>query len=181
MAAVLTLGGQAATAFVVLILFRAVWHKATAYLQVVGFAQGYGLIPDRLAYPAVRALTGAEALAIVLLALPPTRMAGGLIAALLFAAYAIAMALALRAGRREIDCGCGGAPQIVSGATLARNGVLILLALGAAAAPATPVGALPAAAAILVAVTLWLSLTVAETLDANRALMRGPRPRTGEL
>lgn len=166
---VLTLAGQAATAFVVLILFRAFWHKITSYLEVVGFAQDYELVPERWTYGLVRALTVLEGIAILLLALPATRLAGAVLAAGLFAGYGVIMALALKQGKTQIECGCGGTPQIVSPVTLARNGVLVVLALGAGLAPDAAVGVWAAGAAILVALTLWLSLTVAETLDATRA------------
>lgn len=170
---VLTLAGQAATAFVVLILFRAFWHKITAYLEVVGFAQDYELVPERWTYGLVRALTVLEGIAILALAFPATRLAGAVLAAGLFAGYGVIMALALKQGKTQIECGCGGTPQVVSPVTLARNAVLVVLALGAGLAPNlapdAPVGMWAAGAAILVALTLWLSLTVAETLDATRA------------
>lgn len=166
---VLTLAGQAATAFVVLILFRAFWHKTTSYLEVVGFAQDYELVPERWTYGLVRALTVLEGIAILTLALPMTRLFGAVLAAGLFAGYFVLMALALKQGKTQIECGCGGTPQVVSVVTLLRNAVLVALALGAGLAPDAPVGVWAAGAAILVALTLWLSLTVAETLDATRA------------
>lgn len=172
MGAVLTLLGHAAAALVALILFRAAWHKVTAFAKVTGFAQGYGLLSERWIPVAVRGLAGAELLAAALLAVPATRLVGGALAAALFAGYAVAMALALRAGRRTIDCGCGGPPQLVSGLTVARNLLLAALALALTQAPALPVGLPGSLAALGVAGTLLLSLSVAETLDGNLARLR---------
>lgn len=178
---VLTLAGQAATTFVVLILFRAFWHKITAYLEVVGFAQDYELVPERWTYGLVRALTVLEGIAILALALPMTRLLGAALAAGLFAGYGVIMVLALKQGKTQIECGCGGTPQVVSSVTLARNALLVALALGAGLAPDAAVGVWAAAAAILVALTLWLSLTVAETLDATRArVMRLANPTSSK-
>ena len=141
------------TAFLAIVLARAAWHKLDRYLETVGFAQGYGLVPDAWAAPLVRALTVAEAAALLALLVPATRPLGGLAAAGLFAGYGLLMAAALLRGRRRIECGCGGPPQLVSGFTLARNAALAGLGLTAAALPVAtvpPLGALVAVAAALV-------------------------------
>ncbi|WP_138466530.1 MauE/DoxX family redox-associated membrane protein [Poseidonocella sp. HB161398] len=155
------------TAFLVLVLARAAWHKAAAYHETVGFAQGYGLVPAAWTYPIVRALTAAEMLAILLMFLPATRAFGGLLAAGLFAGYGVLMGLALRHGRSEIDCGCGGAPQPVSALTLGRNAVLAALALGIAAIPAGTVGAIGALVSLAAGLTFFAVYGVAEKLASH--------------
>ena len=45
------------TSFLVIVLARAVWHKVDRFLETVGFAQGYGLVPDAWAVLIVRALS----------------------------------------------------------------------------------------------------------------------------
>lgn len=129
MAEIASFFSVAITTFLVVILTRAAWHKFDAYLETIGFAQGYDLVPEAWVPGILRALMLAEAAAVLALLLPQTRMFGGLLAAGLFAGYGLLMALALSQGKREIDCGCGGLPQVVSGFTLARNGVLVALAL----------------------------------------------------
>lgn len=163
------------TTFLVIVLARAAWHKSDRFLETVGFAQGYGLISDRWAAPIVRALTVAEGAAVLALLVSDLRPLGGLLAAGLFAGYGGAMGVALTQGRSEIDCGCGGTPQIVSGYTLMRNAVLTLLALAIAAQPATTVGLVDAAAAIAVALVLAAIYAVIEKLASHL-----PNIRAGE-
>jgi hypothetical protein len=101
-----------------------------------------------------------EGAAAVLL-LTPWRETGALLAAALLALYAAAMAQA-RAQGRELDCGCGGEPLPVSWALVARNAVLVALALFAAApAAARALGwqdFLVVAAAVLLATLLYAAL-----------------------
>ncbi|WP_172329947.1 MauE/DoxX family redox-associated membrane protein [Mangrovicoccus sp. HB161399] len=167
MEALVPYASAAVTGFTVLVLARAAWHKASAYHETVGFAQGYGLVPAAWTYPIVRALTAAEILAIALMFLPATRASGGLLAAGLFAGYGVLMGLALRNGRSEIDCGCGGAPQVVSGLTLGRNALLSGLALGIALIPAGPVGVPGALVSLAAGLTFFAVYGVAEKLASH--------------
>lgn len=155
------------TALLVILLARAAWHKLDRFLETVGFAQGYGLVPDAWAAPIVGALTAAEAAAILALLWPATRPLGGLLAAGLFAGYGLLMAAALRKGRTRIECGCGGAPQIVSGLTLGRNAVLAALGLTIAMLPVTTVPPAGALIAIAAALVLAAQYGVAEKLGAH--------------
>lgn len=164
------------TSFLAIVLARAAWHKADRFLETVGFAQGYGLVPDAWAAPIVRALTVAEALTVAALLLPGLRWIGAVSAATLFAGYGVLMLLALRQGRHRIDCGCGGAPQIVSTFTLARNAALTLLALVLAGLPADLVS--PAGAATAIAAALVLSAIYA-TIEKLASHL--PHIRQGEL
>lgn len=157
----------AVTSFLVLILARAAWHKWQAFHETVGFAQGYALVPQEWTPAIVRALTVAEALAIALLMLPFTRELGGLMAAGLFAAYGVLMGLALMRGQTEIDCGCGGAPQIVSGLTLGRNALLTALGLSVAVIPVAPLGAMGALVTVASGVTFFAIFGVAEKLASH--------------
>jgi hypothetical protein len=68
--------------------------------------------------PITELLTGAALL------LPAARPVAGLIAALLFVLYGMAMGINLTRGRDTIDCGCGDTPQPLSVALLGRNAVL---------------------------------------------------------
>jgi hypothetical protein len=56
--------------------------------------------------------------------------------------------------------------------TLGRNAALTLIALGVAVVPSGQVVPMQAAAAVLVALTLWFAIIVLENLDANRGQMR---------
>ncbi|WP_322895082.1 MULTISPECIES: MauE/DoxX family redox-associated membrane protein [unclassified Yoonia] len=169
---VTALFGLAGTALIVVILLQAFWHKTSAFWEVVGFARDYDLIPESWTAPAVRFLATVEALSILFLLLPLSRSFGALLAGVLFAGYGLAMFAALRAGKTSIHCGCGGPPQLISAVTLGRNAALTLIALGVASVPTGQVAPMQAAAAVLIALTLWFAIFVMEHLDANRGQMR---------
>lgn len=173
MADAASLASVTITAFLAIVLARAVWHKAGAFLETVGFAQGYGLVPDAWTAPAVRALIAAETATIAALLVPAARPLGGLAAAGLFAGYGLLMAAALANGRTRIECGCGGAPQVVSGLTLARNAVLAAFGLAVALLPVATVPPLAAAIAIATALVLAGQYAVAEKLGAHLPHIRG--------
>lgn len=163
------------TAFLVIVLARAAWHKLDRFLETVGFAQGYGLVPEAAAAPVVRALTAAEVAAIVALLVPVTRPVGGLASAGLFGGYGLLMAAAMRQGRGRIECGCGGPPQLLSGLTLARNAGLAALGLAVALLPVTPVPPAGALLAILAALVLAAQYGILEKLASHL-----PNIRMGE-
>ena len=82
------------TVFLAVLLLRAAWHKAQSFLETTGFVADYGLVPPGREALVTRALIGLEAVAVALLVLPATRVAGALLAAALLAGYGAAMALA---------------------------------------------------------------------------------------
>lgn len=155
------------TSFLVIVLARAAWHKLDRFLETVGFAQDYGLVPAAWAAPIIRVLTGLEALTIVALVLPGFRLAGAVLAAGLFAGYGGLMAAALMKGKRRIDCGCGGPPQMVSGFTLGRNALLAALALVLAGLPVVSVQPHEALVAIIGALVLAAVYGIAEKLASH--------------
>ena len=157
----------AVTAFLVALLSRAAWHKGQAFAETTGFAIGYALVPSRLVPVILRALIGAETLAVTLLLLPGTRAAGALLAAGLFLGYGALMMAALLRGQRQIECGCGGPPQIVSPLTIARNGALAAFALAVAALPAATVGSAGAVLALTAGLVAWAIYAVAEKLASH--------------
>jgi len=124
-----------------LVLGAAALHKVRAPGRFRAARAEYRLLPARLEGAAARALPALEALAALGLLAPasaPARGAAALAGALLVV-YGAAIAVNLARGRREIECGCslGGARQPLSGALVARNGLLAALA----AAAALPAGA----------------------------------------
>lgn len=167
MASLAPLMSVTVTSFLAILLARSLWHKVDRFLETVGFAQGYALVPDAWAAPAVRVLTLAEGATLLALLVPGLRQAGGVMAATLFAGYGAVMALALLRGQSRIECGCGGAPQIVSAYTLSRNAVLTGLALAVAWLPARAVTPAEAAAGIAAALVLSAILATIEKLASH--------------
>ncbi len=134
------------------------------------------------AYGVPQALTGVMAVllpaaeaALALALLTPWRAIGALGAAVLLLGYAAAMAWH-RAQGHALDCGCGGEPLPLSWALVARNGVLVALAL-AAAAPMTS-RALLLADFLVIAGALLLGTLLFATLHQVLRQRAGLRART---
>ncbi|MEH3048144.1 MauE/DoxX family redox-associated membrane protein [Sphingomonas adhaesiva] len=121
---------------------------------VEGVVADYRLLPASLVAPVARALPWGEiALGLALVAgLRPWAPGAGIA---LLLAFAAAMAVNIRRGRRNIDCGCGlsALRQPLGWGTVARN-----VALAASLLPATVLDAPHGAAAILVAAVTGAAL-----------------------
>jgi hypothetical protein len=111
--------------------------KLAALEPFVGVVRNYRLLPGALVRPVAYLIPPLElALAAGLLLVPGGRLPA-LGAALLTLGFAAAMAVNLRRGRADIDCGCfaGLMRQRLSWALVARNAALAALLLLVAAAP----------------------------------------------
>lgn len=168
----MALPGGALTTFLTLLLLRAAWHKAQALPETAGSIASYRVLPAGWEDMAARAVTAVEALLLVALVLPPARSLGAAGTAVLLLGYAAAMALALWRGQRRIDCGCGGAPQVISILTIARNALLALLALLLATLPAGATSMAGAALSVAGGLTLWCLYAIVEGLLANAGHLR---------
>ena len=162
-----------ATGFLGIVFARAIFEKAGGYAIYVATLRDYRLTPAPLV-PVVGALLfAAEVAALPLLLWPATRSVGACLAASLLCLYALAMSLALAAGRTQIECGCGGDGQTVSYSLVARNIVLIALALMLLAPPATrATGIVDMIGAVCAMLIAWLALASAEKTIENAAAVR---------
>lgn len=128
---------HAAAATLSVLLLLGAWDKLRELALFRDAVEAYRLLPATLVAPAALAIALAEALAGALLLAGPLRAAGALLALALLAVVSGAVALNLARGHTAIDCGCGGIAtgrhQPLSAGLLARNAVLALLALVAAA------------------------------------------------
>lgn len=114
-------------------------HKLKAIGETAEVIRAYRVAPPELSFmiaPVVAVLEGAIAIGLLL---PASRMAAGIAAAMMFLLYASAIAVNLKRGRLDIDCGCsfGGGGGRISAVLVVRN--IALAALAALAA--LPVGA----------------------------------------
>ncbi len=142
--------------------------------RFVAAVRAYRLLPS----PVVSAAAGAIMLTEAALALAVwtdawQRQALGSMAALL-SVYWLAIAINLKRGRRDIDCGCSGPAmrQTLSGGLLVRNALLVVLVLAAAlGGPAVReliwLDYLSIGAGVAMAVLMYAS--------ANRLLAQAPR------
>ena len=102
-------------------------HKLRESARFRAELQRFDTLPTRLVQPVSLALAGCEIAALLTLAVTP--VIGLPLASALLVVYAVAMALNVWRGRRDIDCGCGGVPMPISWGLVARNFFLAGLAL----------------------------------------------------
>lgn len=120
------------SAFLALMFLRAALHKAADLTRFEGSLADYALLPDWSLRTVRLLIPGLELACAAALAWGGARAVGAQAAAALLLGYGAAMAVNLARGRSEIDCGCGGPPERLSWALVARN-----LGLAAALIPAT--------------------------------------------
>ncbi len=154
--------------------------KLMALEPFVGVVRNYRLLPGAAIRPFAYLLPPLElALALGLLALPGSPLPP-LLAALLMAAFAAAMAINLRRGRADIDCGCfaGLMRQKLSWPLVGRNLVLalVLLAVALVAAGARSLAWLDLVTAAAGAATLLLAWAAVGSLYGM-----APRLRPAEM
>lgn len=134
---------------------------------------GYALLPERVVGAIAVALASGEASLGVALVTPAAwhlRQPALLASAALLALYGVAIAVNLARGRRDIDCGCAGpaARQPLSEWLLARNALLVAMALaclgGPASRPLVWIDALTVSGGIAMLGATWLA---AHRLQAN--------------
>ncbi|MGQ9425437.1 MauE/DoxX family redox-associated membrane protein [Gilvimarinus sp. F26214L] len=156
-----------------LLFFMAARHKQADYARFQVQLDAYQIVPDPLVKPVARVLPWLEMTLVVLLLVPATRAVAGTLAASLLVIYAIAMSISLMRGRSEIDCGCGGSPQTLSGWLLLRNAVLAMGALSLAVpSSARALSLLDASLMVLLTAALALSYLMVEQLIRNHYVFR---------
>ena len=162
-----------------IVFARALVEKSSNFVVYAATLRDYRLVPEGLAPFAAVCLFVAEVAALFLLIWPDTRAAGAILSIVLLGLYGLAMTLALTAGREEIECGCGGAGQIVSWALVARNIALISVA-ALMLAPETPRALSWFDSAQLVCAILisWLALAIVETAIESQSAVRRLRAQS---
>ncbi len=114
---------------VALILFSAAWHKFSELDIFAGALDAYQLLPSIAVMPIARLLPCVEVVIALMVLIPATRPVGLVACAGLVALYALAIAVNLARGRRQIDCGCGGDVHLLSWGLVLRNTLLAGIAL----------------------------------------------------
>jgi len=158
--------GLTARLLVALVFGSAAAGKLRAPRAFAGILREYRVLPAVLVAPAVVCVIALEAFVTLAIWWPPLRAAAAATGLLLLTGYALAIALNLARGRREIDCGCsfGGTGEPLSWALPVRNAVLAIVCVGAGLPPSAPLAwlglvvALPAAAALALCYRTWGAL-----------------------
>lgn len=136
----------------------------------------YRLLPSALVTPAGRLLGATELVLALALLMPDARPAAALATAVLLLGYGAAMGINLARGRTDIDCGCGDAPQPLSGWLLVRNGVLAGAALSLTLADSgRTLGWMDLLLGVPSLLTLMVTYLAVEQLFANNVLDRSRR------
>jgi hypothetical protein len=117
-----------AVGFAALVFARSILEKVTQYSLFVARVRDYRIIAERLTPLAATTALGLEVATLLALLVPRGNFLGAISAIGLFALYGVAMGHALRAGRTEIECGCGGQGQVVSWLLVIRNVVFAAIA-----------------------------------------------------
>ncbi len=151
-----------------LLFFTAARHKMNSGRRFEAQLAAYRLLPESMLRPVAKALPWLELTVAVALLVPVTRIPAALVAIALLVMYATAMAVNIKRGRSEIDCGCGDQPQSLSRWLLLRNAVLAV----ATAALIAPVAerALDVADILFMVIltaTLSLAYVMCEQLTRN--------------
>lgn len=117
-----------------LLLARAAAHKLADVGAFRRTFEAYGIVPPAWSVAAGAVLIALECGLATGLWLPRVAPWAALGCAVLLAVYGGAMALNLARGRRDLDCGCAGPAhrQPISPLLVARNALLVTLALAAA-------------------------------------------------
>jgi Methylamine utilisation protein MauE len=145
--------------------------KLRALDEFIGVVHNYRVLPEMLARPVAYGLPPLEAAIALGLLTEPTRTLAGSGAAFLLLVFGLAMGVNLVRGRVEIDCGCfaSALKQRISWSLVARNLVLIGLALLALQSPlpartATWLDLVTVGTAVLGAVLLYVAFTQLRSL-----------------
>ncbi|PCD02085.1 methylamine utilization protein MauE [Sphingomonas spermidinifaciens] len=169
---------------VVMLLFDTGAAAVRVYAALMFVAAGLTKFHDRDGFAATVAayrLLPAGAAAVIAAMLPPIELAIGAAlvvpdlriaapaAAMLLALFALAAAINLMRGRRDLDCGCGTGARIGWG-LVAGNLALSILLVATLGAGQPPLGLMAAAAAL--SFGLWLCARVRATLAALPPLRR---------
>lgn len=166
-------------AFTAMVFIRAAWHKLADFRAFVGFVSDYRLLPAQLVETASATLLVVEITIAVTLLIPGVRPLGAVLAIVLLGLYAAAIGITIARGRTSVECGCGGAPNLLSSVLLVRNGVLALVAAGTFIGDSVTLEGAGAATAIATAFLLFVLFLLVEQILANGMHVRQIRSSSG--
>jgi hypothetical protein len=165
-----------------LLLLSAAWHKVREGEAFSLTLAAWRVVPAAFVPLTRWALALIEVDLALGLLLPSQRLLALPVTAVLLLVYGGGLALNLARGRRDLDCGCGGSAQRISGALVLRNAMLagaaLLLWAAADHGPARPLEAfdfLTLAAFVAGGVLCWL--LVGQVLEQSAAFAAERRAR----
>ena len=186
-AGVMALLAAQLAAFLALILLASGLHKLIRRDRSRAVVREFAGVPRVLAPFTVLAVAAAELLAGLLLLTPAHRTVGGVVAALIWAAYLGLILRAIAQGRRDVDCGCtfGIAHRPLGAFQVTRNSVLVLMATLVSGSALTSGSALVSleftAGDSVIASQILAALALAALYGALEQVMALRPPRGGVL
>ncbi len=174
------LGILLASAFA-LLFAHAAWHKWRELPRFAATLAAYRLLPRSLGAAGGYLVPLAESAVAMLLLVPAARPAAALLGVGLLLAYAFAIAVNLRRGRRDLDCGCTGPlDRRPIAAWMVWRNALLAIVLAAVAQPWSPrpIGGIDAVTILaglvaLVLVYATVDRLVGQIMPRTAALRRG--------
>lgn len=177
MSSVASLFSATAGVFVLLVMLRAALHKAMDFSEFTGFVADYRLLPAAAVTGVSALIVAIEIAVVVAQAVPATRAAGLSAAMALLVIYAGAIGINIARGHTRIECGCGGAPQMLGASLILRNALLIAVGGYALAVAPTVSGAVEAVTVLAAAVFSLIGYALFEQINANRMTLTTARLR----
>ena len=156
------------------LLASAATHKVRAPARFAKQLADYQLLPYSVVRPIARVIPLVELMVAFALLVPASRRGAALAAGALISLYALAIAINLWRGRRDIDCGCAGPDQAqpLRPVLLLRNSALVGLGLLAGVAPvARDLGVFDSFVSVAATAVLLLVYAAADGLLANSPLL----------
>jgi hypothetical protein len=164
---------------VLLVFLQATLHKLFDLTEFKGFVSDYRLLPEFLVAPVAYGLTALEITLVILCLVPAGREIALFLALFLLSIYSVAIAVNLRRGRVQIECGCGGAAQKLGGHLLVRNAVLGIVALVPLLLPPQNLAVAEIIFAVSAGIFLWLIYQFCEHAGANWQTIKHLQQRGG--
>jgi len=180
-AGVMALLAAQLAAFLALILLASGVHKLIRRDRSQAVVREFAGVPRVLAPLTVLAVAVTELLAGLLLLTPAYRAVGGVLAALIWAAYLGLIVRAIAQGRRDADCGCtfGIAHRPLGAFQVTRNAVLVVMGALVSGGALLSLGSTAGGPAI--ASQLLAALALAALYGALEQVMALTPPRGGVL
>jgi len=153
--------------FLVLLITRALFHKAADIVRFTGFLSSYRVMPQASLKAFTYGLIFVEALTVVMILVSHFTQIGAAFAIGILLTYAAAIALNVYRGNFEIECGCGGPAMYLSYGLVWRNIAIATMALPLLLIARQPIAFTDTAVAVVSGAVLYLLYVAVEQLIAN--------------
>lgn len=167
-----SLTSATAAAYIGLVFVQAAWHKLSNFDSFTGFVIDYQIVPEWAVAEVSRGIIAAEMLVTLALVVPGKHCYGACLAITMLLVYTAAMTTNIVRGRTRLECGCGGAPQLLSWTLVVRNVALAGVAALVLLSDASGLSASELVVSIAGGFTLWIGFVLTEQILANASRAR---------